>query len=67
MAYETDSWTKDCYCYPKCKCWARFTSWSCGCVTVEVFDEHDWCDDCSDFRGQRRNECDDNRWPSYHK
>lgn len=52
MARETANYDKDCGC-GRCSTWASFTEYSCGCVRVEIHDDRDPCDECTDFSGKR--------------
>jgi len=53
MAHVEERETKRCSC---CGCRAKITTWSCGCVTVEILDEAETgvCGDCDNFSDMSR-------------
>ena len=64
MASITDREKRDCGC-GRCSTWAEITEYDCGCVTVEIFDDRDPCDECTDFSGKRRY-CGESGHPDNH-
>ena len=52
MARVTDSRTDDCGCR-RCSTYAKIKEWSCGCVEVDIYNDADPCDECTDFSGMR--------------
>lgn len=55
---------EDCGCR-KCSTWAEITEYYCGCVTVEIFDNRNPCDECTDFSG-KRTRCGESGRPEDH-
>ena len=52
MAHITDTETKSCRCND-CDTSAKITTWSCGCVEVDICNNSDPCSDCSNFSDLR--------------
>ena len=52
-----DTWTKECGCR-KCDTYAEFTEYYCGRIEVDIVNDTEPCDECTDFSGKRRY-CDD--------
>lgn len=66
MSEIIERYKEDCKCRRKgCLTWAEITAYKCGCVTVEIFDDDDPCDECTDFSGKREY-CEQSGHPDYH-
>jgi hypothetical protein len=65
MADETNSYTEECGCR-RCSTSATFTEYDCRCVTVEIHDDDDPCDECSRF-SSRREYCGQSGHPDSHE
>lgn len=64
MAHIESQREKGCAC-GSCPTSATVTKYSCGCVTVEIHDETDPCDDCSNLSGLAE-ECGQSGDPENH-
>lgn len=64
MAAIESDYKEDCGC-GTCSTWAQITEYDCGCVTVEIYDDDDPCDQCTDFSGQRQS-CGQSGHPDDH-
>jgi hypothetical protein len=64
MADICERYNEDCGC-GACPTWAEITEYDCGCVTVEIFDDQDPCDECTDFSGKRER-CGQSGYPENH-
>lgn len=52
MSRISRQYNEDCGCR-RCNTWAEITEYDCGCVTVEIYNNRDPCDECTDFSGKR--------------
>ena len=43
-------YNEDCGCR-RCSTWATITKFECGCVDVDIHNDTDPCDECTDFSG----------------
>lgn len=65
MASVVHDTKEDCGC-GTCSTWADISEYSCGCVTVEIYNDSDRCDECTDFSGKREY-CGQSGHPEGHK
>ncbi len=65
MAEITRQYDEDCGCR-KCSTWATITEYSCGCVTVDIHQDSNPCDECTDFTGKKEY-CDQSGYPTNHE
>ena len=52
MANIKSSYKEDCGC-GRCSTWAEITEYDCDCVKVEIFNDSDPCDECTNFSAKR--------------
>ncbi len=64
MAHVKDRRTEDCRCN-RCSTYSKIIEWSCGCVEVDIYNNSDPCDDCTDFSGMRK-DCGQSGSPDDH-
>lgn len=52
MSDIRSKYDEDCGCR-KCSTWVTITEYYCGCVTVDIHQDSNPCDECTDFSGKR--------------
>jgi hypothetical protein len=64
VADVSREYRKDCEC-STCITYARVKEYDCGCVEVEIYNDQDPCDDCSNLSNLRES-CGQSGSPEYH-
>jgi hypothetical protein len=55
---------QDCGCR-RCGTWAHIEEYGCGCMRVDIHNDSDPCDECTDFSGMREH-CGQSGHPDGH-